>query len=202
MENKLMTAKTQYNDNNSPEYLRLIGLRVYKPDVRYATLTKVRYMQKALYESEKWFYFYDGFNISDDNKTVTVSKDAFCDAILYNIPKLTISISAIVGENGKGKSSIIDMIIRILNNLSAAILGEQQNFKAAAHLHYIENVYASLAIFINNEIKIIRIEGRLVSVINYNESHAKKGIFTRCADSENLSIQLSNDPNSVAEFQP
>lgn len=48
MENKPMTVKTQYNDKKLPEYLRLIGLRVYKPNMSNTIVANVRCMQKVL----------------------------------------------------------------------------------------------------------------------------------------------------------
>ena len=55
---------------------------------------------------------------------------------------MKVSVCAIVGKNGSGKSSTVDLLIRMINNLSAVLLGEKFNFAAAEHLHFIDYVYA------------------------------------------------------------
>lgn len=138
---------------------RLIGIRM-EPCPDASLYSSVKGMQKSLYNVGKWFYFYKGFEISKDIQTCKVSDTAFDDAQIFNNNHQSVSISAIVGKNGTGKSTIVEMMIRVLNNLSAAILSEEDVFPAAAHLHYIDAVFASLAVFIDGKISIITCRGR------------------------------------------
>lgn len=50
----------------------------------------------------------------------------------------------------------------MINNLSAALLGEKFNFSAAEHLHFIDHVYAEMAFRIDNAIYILEERGRKV----------------------------------------
>ena len=132
----------------------LIGIKLYSPNNENA-IYHAKMMQKSLYGHEDWLYINDGFSISGDVENgfnVAIQKDAFDSEFLLYSPEhgVKVSISAIVGQNGTGKSTIIDMILRTLNNLSAAILGETFNYSSAQHLHYIEHVYASVAVYLDH----------------------------------------------------
>lgn len=61
------------------------------------------------------------------------------------------------------------MILRTLNNLSAAILGETFNYSSAQHLHYIEHVYASVAVYLDHEVKILTVKGRKINISTIDE---------------------------------
>lgn len=50
----------------------------------------------------------------------------------------------------------------MINNLSAALLGEKFNFSAAEHLHFIDHVYAEMAFRIDNAIYILEERGRKI----------------------------------------
>lgn len=105
---------------------------------------------------------YHGYSIAEDNSFIEVTNEALKDYSLYDTNDLKISISAIVGKNGSGKSSLVDLFIRMINNLSAVLLGEKFNFSAAEHLHFIDHVYAEMAFRIDNAIYILEERGRKV----------------------------------------
>lgn len=175
--------------------LKLIGLRFYPftgnggNDER-----KAKCIQKSLYGRTEWFYFNKGFKMVEGEngavEKVTVEEDAFdSNKYLYSRSDngLNVSVSAIVGQNGTGKSTIVDTVIRLLNNLSAAIIGEDFVYSSAQHLHYIDNVYASLAVYINTEIKILTCKGRNLTL-------------TTCkADLAELDRQYDDTTKSVVE---
>lgn len=153
--------------------LKLIGVRFYPCHNRNGQDKQdAKSIQKSLYGKTDWLYFNKGFSIIERDEEITeitVSEAAFDSSrFLYSVPdKLNVSVSAIVGQNGTGKSTIVDIIIRLVNNLSAAIIGEDYVYSSAQHLHFIENVYASLAVYIDNHIKVLTCKGRKLTVTTF-----------------------------------
>lgn len=161
--------------------LKLIGIRFYPYDgTNGYDERKAKCIQKSLYGKTNWFYFNKGFKIFEGENgsvsKVTVSEDAFdSNKYLYSREDkcLNVSVSAIVGQNGTGKSTIVDTVIRLLNNLSAAIIGEDFVCSSAQHLHFIENVYASLAVYRDTNILILTCKAN-------NTSNTIKGVLEPC----------------------
>lgn len=177
-----------------PLGMRLIGLKLYspKPDDRQADL-QIKGMQKSLYGNNNWFYFVKGFKINERNGepvSVSVDSSAFDSSfLLYHGTRelkkneeetskpsrlASLNISAVVGQNGTGKSTLVDMIIRMINNLSVSVYGEDFVFSSAQHLHYIENVYASLAVYINDHIKILTVKGHNIYIESFKRNESER----------------------------
>lgn len=147
---------------------RLLGLNILSPSyINAATERNVQCMQKALYQRKDWIYFYKHIFIEEN--TIHVDKGFSDDQELFNTNQVSLSFSAIVGKNGAGKSSVVDMIIRILNNLAAAIIGEGEEFSAAERLHFVSDVYGELAVLIDNRVIIIRSLGQSLILRYYNK---------------------------------
>lgn len=70
-----------------------------------------------------------------------------------------VDVCAIVGENGSGKSSVMELVIRLLNNaayaLSPAFRDEQTDDEIAYSLHFVRYVYARLYFQIDDRYYIL-----------------------------------------------
>lgn len=170
------TDKTKSNYVLPCRGLKLIGIRFHP---YYGTdreiKRKAKCIQKNLYDSPDWLYFNKGFIITDNEPGnpkatyIEVEDSAFDSTFLLYTDelKMNIGISAIIGQNGTGKSTIVDTTIRLINNLAAAIIGEGYVYSSAQHLHYIENVYASLAVYMDTKIRILTCNGGVLYVSTY-----------------------------------
>lgn len=118
---------------------------------------------------------YDGYTITDGEivyKKTPVPENLYRPnryARLETANAVAIDICAIVGENGAGKSSLVDIFIRIVNNLAAYVIGEKFAFPKAEHLHFIEDVFAEVYIEINQSIFCIQSYKDAISVKEYVE---------------------------------
>ena len=155
---------------------RIIGIKAVWPqpeefpvaDAKY--YDKVESIQKALYGTDRWYYFYKGITIGDDYQKITMTPQAKQDYSLFDTNEMKISLCAVVGKNGSGKSSIVELLVRTINNLAAALLGEGYNFSAAEHLHFIDYVFADLCFQIGNTVYILKSHGRHVELRYYKAS--------------------------------
>lgn len=160
---------------------RIIAIRTPKLPADLSTKDKENAlrMMKKIGENSRWLYFYNDYaEIDIDNdftgKFIVVEKKDFLHNRLYDLDNIHVNVSAIVGKNGTGKSSIIDLLIRTINNIAAAVIGEQYVFEAAEHLHFIENVYSDLCYELDNKFYIIELRGRKVMMHIYSSKDGGK----------------------------
>lgn len=164
-------------------------------------------IQKNLYGHD-WLYFNRGFKIVENKKDgsdvpeisyIEVEECAFDSSFfLYshssNPAEVRVSLSAIIGQNGTGKSTIVDAIIRIINNLAAAIIGEDYVYSSAQHLHYIDNVYAAIAVYIDNKILILTCLGNQLFAKEYEIDFDK--LTQECHNEQQVKVQEQYKPTS------
>lgn len=94
---------------------------------------------------------------------------------------LSLSISAIVGENGFGKSSLVEFIIRLINNFATSIFGEQNMTLAFEHLHYIDGVEGRLYFSIDGIPYMVSVENRSVTLESFSLQQENKDEKKFCA---------------------
>jgi predicted ATPase len=95
---------------------RLIAIKNNRPskkeiqnDRRYASIYKTL-------EGESLFYFYKGYQIQGGS--ITQRPALPYNGNLYSDGEPSIDICAVVGKNGSGKSSLIELYLRLVNNLA------------------------------------------------------------------------------------
>lgn len=139
--------------------------------------------------ANKYYYMLDGFTIDDDK--ILVAKERYKKTIYDYYVHDThsgsphISISAIVGENGSGKSSLVEFELRLINNFSAIIFGEHSNDIYSPHLHYINGVEGELYYLLKQNVYCLSVKNRKVKLSCYScQGDDKKGnrMFTLSDD--------------------
>jgi len=141
-------------------------------------------------QEDCWYFLYDGYSITDDHiiyQKTPVPKNLYYPdryARGQSANHINVDICAIVGENGAGKSSLVDIFIRVINNLAAYVIGEKFVFPKAEHLHFIEDVFAEVYLEIGHSVYCIQSYKDSISVKEYEEQKRGSNIFLKKEENE------------------
>lgn len=158
----------------SKSRFRILGYRCLEMNPSdYSAYNNKHYvdcMQKSLKDNHEWIMFFQHVAVSKEFDGFVISDAMFEDEAIYGNEDLAVSVCAIVGQNGSGKSTILDMMLRVLNNTAASLVGENMLYSAAEHLHYIENVYGAILFLQDDNVFQLRVEGHEITIIQYNKT--------------------------------
>lgn len=156
--------------------MRIICIRPLVKDEKYRYHDSVL---KGLIEG-KFYYLYEGYEIHDNEILRSedhVPRDLFNPkrfANNKNRADFQVDVCAIVGANGCGKSSLIDIYIRLVNNLAAFVFGEDFLYPKAEHLHFINRLFAEAYVEIDNSIFCICCKNKKLDVIRFDYKESEK----------------------------
>lgn len=166
---------------------------------------------KRKLQVNRFYYFLNGYEIKDDGEIhieeMRLHKDRlYNDYFVDNKSHPTISVSAIVGENGSGKSSVIEFYIRLINNFAAATIGEYEVNPGAEHLHFIDGIRGELYYMIESIPYRLKIENRNVALSSYSQKERMVDspivVYIPYNTEDIYNNELSVNPSKESELYP
>lgn len=113
-----------------------------------------------------------GYDIREDEIVIKTEEASIASLYNYYIGQnhiRNVNISAIVGANGSGKSSLVEFILRLINNMAAALYGEKKLYPSAERIHYINNLYGDLFFMLNKKPHRLNVDGDRVTLYDYTQ---------------------------------
>ncbi len=124
------------------------------------------------------FYFFNSWYEPKDDKLVR-REDYDYERTFFGD---NISVQAVVGKNGSGKSSLFELIYRIANNVG--YITTAGKYRATAQeLYYIKNIRAELYYEINNELCLIRVDNDKIT-FQFGKEKEQVLSFQECSRDE------------------
>ncbi len=109
-----------------------------------------------------------------------------------------ITIQTIVGENGAGKSSLIDVIIRMVNNFGAMLYRATQ-YLMDQPLRYVKDIYADLDYYLSGKKGVLRCRGKAIALkyddVEYAFGQDCQKVFEGCRMCD---VTNDNDVREIA----
>lgn len=134
---------------------------MYRPILLHILTNCSPSIRKALKEDGKYFFTND-YKWDKENKHPIKTGKENTSQNLYDIytpdKHISINVCAVVGKNGDGKSSLVEVLLRILNNF-AFTLGFNTN---PWTLYPVDGLYASFYYELNDDVFCISVEGHAV----------------------------------------
>lgn len=109
---------------------------------------------------DEWFLFNDSVRLEGTPKEIVPNHKNSMKGDYYG---KNISISAIVGVNGSGKSSLFEMLYRIINNVSA-LFERYENRNAARKLYFIKGLFCELFYIVDGKLCQISCLGSTIEI--------------------------------------
>ena len=193
---------------------KIIGIEILENKINLEPREEARY--KSIHKILKpgMYSFYNGYEIKCNNESEFFSIENVNQEIpidFFNLKSnkvsengFDINVCSIVGENGSGKSSLIELIIRTINNLSYAIIGANRSSITSNELQFIDNIYIRLYFQTRNDDNLVVFKkivqhGKKIEIY---ESNNKKSYFSwlfgqRAQSQERMKKLLSDFAYSI-----
>lgn len=133
----------------------------------------------------------DEYYLFNNRYRVTSGKlqknDSYND-IVNSIFGSRITVHTIVGKNGSGKSSLLEILYRIINNFSA-ITERNLRRRAADTIYYVDGLWADLYYVIDSKLMCISCQGEEVKLLEIDDSDYRELLSASINTHKNITQQ-------------